>query len=672
DRVKPTAIRNAEFNLGGPLIGEDLAFSINGRYIYFDGWLNGIRRFNPSNIAFTDSTGKFNISRDPSGKGNGSIVPMNWSERKYGQGKLTWRIASLLKLNYNFIYDDNTAKAYSRDYFLNPDGIGKNFARSTTQIAQLTHTLSQNTFYTLGASLFDKDVKYYLYEDPQDPSYIHPKLLTRDDPFSFLTGGTDLNRFHRSTKTMLAKLDLSSQIDNQNLVKIGVEARQHKVFLESFTLQPIQQQSDINLSKDNPFIKTEIPDISSNNHNVYEHKPLELSAYIQDKMEFKDIILNLGIRFDYFKPDGVVLVDESDPSIYNPIKPSNRFNDRNGNGVQDPGEPTKTVEERRAYWYEKARAKYKFSPRIGAAFPITDRGVVHFSYGHFFQIPRFERLYENPDFKLGFGTGNQGLVGNADLEPEQTINGELGIQQQLTDDIVVDLTAYIRDIRNLTGTRADEIVIFGGSAKYSKYVNSDFGFVKGIIFSLDKRFSNRFSARLDYTYQVARGSASDPQQSRNAIAGGALPEIQLTPLDWDQRHTLNVTASYSAPHWGVSFIGRYGTGTPYTPRRSTDITALLTNGQTKPQFLNIDGRAFYEFTIDRLKIIWYVRAFNILDRKNEVGVFDDTGRATFTTDEARTLLLNPAQRVNSIDDFYRIPVFYSEPRRIEFGLNLEF
>ena len=166
---------------------------------------------------------------------------------------------------------------------------------------------------------------------------------------------------------------------------------------------------------------------------------------------------------------------------------------------------------------------------------------MHFSYGHFFQVPRFERLYENPDFKIGFGTGNQGVVGNADLEPEQTINAEIGLQQQLTADLSVDVTAYLRDIRGLTGTRADEIVVFGGSAKYSKYVNSDFGFVKGIVLTLNKRFGGGFSATLDYTYQVAKGSASDPQEARNAVAGGSLPEVQLTPLGWDQRHTLNVT-----------------------------------------------------------------------------------------------------------------------------------
>ncbi|HTY36464.1 MAG TPA: TonB-dependent receptor [Bacteroidota bacterium] len=672
NKFDPTAIRNFEGNISGPVFGDNLTFFANGRFIHFGGYLNGTRKYNPQNIAYTDSTGALHLSRDPSGIGDGATVPMNSSERKYGQGKLTWHISPTLKASYNIIYDNNVAQAYDRMYLYDPDGKGKNYTVSSTQIFQLSHTLSANTFYTIGASYFDKDFKYYLYENPYDPRYVHPKVAIPLDGFSFQTGGTDLNRFQRSTQTALVKIDLSSQISQSNLIKLGVEYRHHKVFYESMTLQPIDSETDINLASGNPFISTKIPDISSQYHDIYTHRPIEFSGYAQDKMEFKDLIINIGVRFDYFSPDGVVLADPSDPSIYNPIKPNNRFDDANGNGIQDPGEATKTVADRRAYWYKKASTKFQVSPRFGAAFPITERGVVHFSYGHFFQVPRFEYLYQNPDFKLGLGTGNQGLIGNADLAPEQTTNAELGVSQQLTEDLAVDMTAYIRDIRNLTGTRADEILVFGGSASYSKYVNSDFGFVKGIVVSLTKKFVGGFSATADYTYQVARGSASDPTEARNAVTSGALPEVQLVPLGWDQRHTLNATFSYNASHWGTSFIGQYGTGTPYTPRRSTDITSLLTNSQTKPQFLNIDGQAFYAVDFEPLRFVIFLRVFNLLDTRNEVGVFDDTGRAGFTTDEARTLKTNPLQAVNTVEAWYRIPTYYSEPRRFEFGVNMEF
>ena len=70
--------------------------------------------------------------------------------------------------------------------------------------------------------------------------------------------------------------------------------------------------------------------------------------------------------------------------------------------------------------------KRRLVPRIGLAFPISANGVVHFSYGHFLQLPRYEYLYENPRFKLGVNSGNAGLFGNSDLEPQKTVKGEIG------------------------------------------------------------------------------------------------------------------------------------------------------------------------------------------------------------------------------------------------------
>jgi hypothetical protein len=234
------------------------------------------------------------------------------------------------------------------------------------------------------------------------------------------------------------------------------------------------------------------------------------------------------------------------------------------------------------------------------------------------------------------------------------------------------VTAYLRDIRGLTGTSGDQIIVFGGSSTYSRYTNSDFGFVKGIIFTLKKSFAGGLSATVDYTFQVARGTASDPQQARNAIAGGAQPNIQLTPLAWDQRQTLNLTGNYSASTWGVSAIAQYGTGFPYTPQSTQDISTILTNSQVKPDFFSVDLRAYYEFVIDPFKLVAFVRVFNLLDKRNEVNVFRDTGRAGYTLNEALAAATNPAQRVNTLDQWFTVPSHYSEPRRVEFGLNLEF
>ncbi len=85
------------------------------------------------------------------------------------------------------------------------------------------------------------------------------------------------------------------------------------------------------------------------------------------------------------------------------------------------------------------------SPRFGIAYPITDRGVIHFSYGHFFQIPTFRQLYgandgtdtSNPDLEVATTSGNSTFLSNADLKPQRTVQYEIGLSQQVTTDLGV-------------------------------------------------------------------------------------------------------------------------------------------------------------------------------------------------------------------------------------------
>jgi outer membrane cobalamin receptor len=698
NKFKVNNIRNIEGNVSGPILSDKLSFFANARYIYFNGYEKGYRYYNPWNYSILPSGGNALVSVVPNGIGDSSVVPMDWSERYYAQGKLTWHISSLMKLNVDYIYDDRKNKKYDRAYFYNPDGKGNEYNLSNTMIFQFNHSLSSSTFYTISGSYFLKDYKYYLYDlkyqdstlangdhiqnevvDPYGSHYVYPELSVTPS-YSFMTGGTDPNKSHRSTATGLIKFDLTSQIDEMNMVKFGVEYRSHLIKNESITLTQASSQTGfdyINVPQSIAYMRTEIPDITAPGHDYYEHRPQEFSGYLQDKMEFKNIIINIGVRFDYFDPDGYVLNDShpdandplhymytvDDPSIDNPIREEHRLKS-NGDTV--------SLAERETYWYKRASAKYAVSPRIGVSFPITDRGIVHFSYGHFFQIPRFERLYENPRFKLSQATSdNMGTVGNADLKPEQTVSAELGVQQQLSEDVSFDLTAYMRDIRGLTGTQGDNIPVFGGG-EYYRYSNSDFGIVKGIVLTIDKRFSSGVTARVDYTYQVAKGTASDPQQAQNARAGGALPDVEMVSLDWDQRHTLNVSLNYSASVWGISSIIQYGSGSPYTPalQYSGEVSTMVTNSQTKPSTFNCDLRAYYEITFRPAKLVLFARVFNVFDTRNQTNVYTSTGRSDYSLDAinaAKTQML-----VNTVDQWFNDPSRYSEPRRIEIGMNLEF
>ncbi len=707
DHVKPYETRNFEGNFYGPLIKDKLFFNVNTRYIKFTGANYGQRRFNPGTVINTDLGELYILGTDYSkdstlvymdlpdekkldpdtlnhyisrlrenhkdGEGDGEWISINHNRKLYMQAKLQYRHSPTLDMSLTSILDDMKIKQYRNNGIMKyvPDGIADEYNRGLINIFRLTKTLSSRAFFNIGGTYTFKKEKFYLYENLFDPRYVHP-YVGIPLPYSFQTGGTENTNAWRTTNTFLGKLDFTAQVTKTHLVKAGLEYQQHDWDIDFISLTPMEEQTDINLLYDSPYINTRALDVSTVYRTTAGGKPYEFSGYIQDKMEFSEFIINIGLRFDYFEPDGKILSDPSDPNIYSPIRPENRYKDLNENGVQDEGEPDVLFAERQEYWYKDSKSKFQVSPRIGAAFPFTDQTKIYFSYGHFFQMPRLELLYSNPNFQLGSGTGNVGVIGNSDLKAEKTVSGEVGIHHMITEDMGFEITGYFRDVRELTGTRSEEILLFGGSARYSKYVNSDFGFIKGIIIAFDKRFSGGWTAGADYTMQIAKGTNSDPSGARNAVAGGALPEIQMTGLNWDQRQTLNLSVSYAGKGWGGSMISQFGSGMPYTPRRSEDITALLINSQIKPATYTVDLRLYKDFNWKNYKATVFLRAFNLFDRLNEYGVFDDTGKAGETTDLQRAQSQNISEYVNTLEDFYIIPGFYGEPRRIELGMTLSF
>ncbi len=670
--VNPTSIRSVEGSLSGPIVSDKLFFYATSRYYYNTGWLYGRRIFLPTDQAY-EVSGSGGSQYFITQNGDGSFVPMNPNERLYGQGKLTYRLMQGMKVHYNFIYDGQNYKDYNHSRRLTPDNNLQRMRKGFSNTLSINHAVSASSFYNLNFSYFFKNYNQYLYKDiyTGDPS--HPTNYVDNDirqtpPYSFDVGGTDYSRFNRSTGTYSAKLDWSTQLNQELNVQFGGEFKQHRIYYHDITLYPTYV---------NGVQSVAIPFISTTENNEYLHKPQEGAFYVQSKLEAFNLIFNLGVRLDMFNPDGVILADPTDPNINNPLKPDNKFFDSNGNGVQDPGEATKTVADRQAYWYKKASVKYQVSPRIGLAFPITDKGVIHFSYGHFLQEPSYELMYTNPEFELGVGSGNQGLFGNADLKPQKTVKGEIGLQQQIGDDIAVDVTIFFEDFRNLTGTQTDEILVYGKAQSYSKYANSDFGFSKGFIIKFEKRFSGGLATNIDYTYSVTKGNASNPADARDALTGGALPETFIAPLNWDQTHTLNISVAYNkARDYGFSLIGNFYSGQPYTPgvNKNTLVTqnAFPRNSQNKPTIFNIDLRAYKDFPIGNTTLSLFAKVFNLLDLDNPTNVYDNSGSPQFSFDELDAEKINPTLYYNTLDELYTNPTFYSEPRRVEVGFSYNF
>lgn len=677
DDINPIAIRNIEGSLSGPIIKEKLFFFTNLRYYKNDGYMYGRRDFLISDRAHeVEGSGGSRYTLDQNG--DGEYVSLNPLEKVFGQAKLTYNFIPGMKLSYNFLLEDQNMKFYDGGARLTPDNNLRRFEKSYSNIFSINHAISNNSFYTLNLSYYFKDYRHYLFEDlytgdPSKPTLYEDNTIHPTPPYSFSVGGTNNNRFTRNSGTIVAKLDWATQATKEINIQFGGEFRKHRFFYKNVNVVP---QFDENGQKVTPY-NVAIPSTSTTSHDVYLHEPVEGSGYVQAKFEAFNMIFNAGVRFDVFEPDGVILNDPEDPNYRNPLKPSNQFNDLNGNGKQDPGETAKTNSDRLKYWFKDAKSKTQISPRLGIAFPITDRGVIHFSYGHFFQLPRYELLYANPDFELGVGSGNQGLFGNADLKPQKTVKGEIGLQQQIGDNIAIDVTMFFEDFRNLTGTQTDEILVFGRAQSYSKYSNSDFGFSKGIIVKFAQRFADGLATNIDYTYSITKGNASNPADARNALVGGALPETFIAPLNWDQTHTLNVSVAYSKPgDYGFSIIGNLFSGQPYTPsvNKNTRVTqnAFPRNSDRKPTIFNIDLRAYKDFTIGNSVLTFFMKVYNLLDSDNATGVYGDSGDPYFSFSKYEAERIKPTLYNNSLDDLYNNPTFFSDPRRVELGVSYNF
>lgn len=681
DDINPFSVRNFEGSLSGPIVSEKLYFFTNFRYLYNDGYIYGKRVYLPTDIAFElDGSGgnEYFVTQS----GDNKFVSMNSSENYFGQGKLTYRMLPGLKLSYNFLYDKREYQDYDYGSYnlLTPDNNLHKFEESYSNIFAINHAISDNSFYTLNLSYYYKDFHMYLFEDiytgdPSNPTKYVDNDIRQRPAHNFNVGGTNDQRFERSSGTFSAKLDWASQLNKEINLQFGGEFKRNEIYFHDITLAPRTDESGQRVF---PY-DVVVPPITSLDNDEYRHNPIEGAAYVQAKFEAFSIIFNAGVRFDIFDPDGKILADPSDPNIVNPLKPSNRFNDLNGNGVLDAhlGETVKTVANREQYWFKDATVKTQLSPRLGLAFPISDAGVIHFSYGHFFQLPRYQYLYENPEFEIADGSGNVGLMGNADLKPQKTVKGEIGLQQQVAEDMAIDFTVFFEDFRDLSGTQNAEILVFGGDKTYSKYQNSDFGFSRGFIVKFTKRFGGGFATNIDYTFSETKGNASNPADARNAITGGAIPETFIAPLDWDQAHTLNISAAYTKINdYGFSIIGNFYSGQPYTPgvNKNTRVTqnGFPRNSDNKPSQFKIDMRVYKDIMIDDFKLTIFAKVFNLLDSENPVNINTDSGDPFFSFTKLEAEKINPVLLNNTLDEFYTNASFFSEPRRVELGVSFNF
>ncbi len=640
---------NGEFTLGGPVpVLPAGSFFATGRLFTTDGWLYGERRMriedtvpiqefiHQARQTSSDQETLIGIHvPDSLQTGDGAHVPMNPRQKYAFHTSLSTRPVQALKVGYALFLSNQQRKFYQDSRRFAPDGQPTVFERGQNHILSFTHTLAPSVFYRMVLSFQRDKQTRFLFENPLDLRYQGLAYGAN----GFLFGGTSNGHTKTTQDLYLAKADFTSQVNRFNLIEFGFEFRHHNVKtrdLVAISDGPVYEEPNLR-----------IPSSNTAGNDAYTQTPREISAYLQDKIEVDEIILNAGLRFDHWNPNSRVPVDPE--AITNPE-----------DGI------------RLATDFEASEASFQLSPRIGLAFPISVAGVLHVSYGHFFQIPRFSYMFTNSEFEVKLGD-LETLMGNANLKPEQTIAYEIGLQQALAPKWKFELTVYYKDIKNLLG---QEIITTRDKKIYARYINRDYGNTRGIVLSLIRQYQENLGATLDYTYQIARGNASDP----NAVFFDHQTnppresEKQVLPLDWDQRHTINGTLIIgNASNWALSLIGRYHTGQPYTPTDpGSALAEQFENSERKPTQLSLDLNFSKRLQWGRVQLRLFAKAYNLLDRLNADRVYTSTGNPAHpyrTIGETEVLLQNPNFSLQEID---LRPDFYAEPRRLIAGIEFNF
>jgi outer membrane receptor protein involved in Fe transport len=311
------------------------------------------------------------------------------------------------------------------------------------------------------------------------------------------------------------------------------------------------------------------------NRNVFHTYNPEAYWYMQDRWEYEGMVVNYGLRWDMFSPGSAAAIELANDDVNSNV------------------------------------TKYKtaFQPRLGFAFPITERDGFHFHYGRFVQFPSREYLFASQD-----PIGNNGILGNPNLEPETTIQYSAGIKHQFTDFIAGQFSLYSKDIYDLIA--ATQVTDVSTGQTLSRYINKAYASARGIEMTLEKRYSDHYSFMFSYTYSFADGVASDTEFGSNPEGLAYLPNQEL-PLDWDQRHTANLLLRLAEPGvWSTSFTFSYGSGLPWTPedRFAKRQDPMLENSMRLPSTYDLTVQFERNINFYGKRLSLQLQGFNLINQ----------------------------------------------------------
>ncbi len=570
-----------------------------------------------------------------------SYLPNSGSGGHTLQGKLKFEITPEVKLTASGLYDVREFNNYGGSLRFVPGAIEVDNRDGRSLSVQLSHNINSGTFYTLTFGQFHRsfgshqpgkvwdplnktfeenayDPELSFEQNQEEGRIRNPAQQAYNDTTYDVAGDNNFWTTRNST-TSIFKGVFASQVTENHQVQTGIE----------FSTNHLYNLGTTNYGSSNLYME------------YYDVTPTSISLYAQDKMEYEGMIVNAGLRYDIYNPDGISPKDPLDPLELNEDDGTIKLDyDTYNVGlpvIKDPVE---------------ASTKHMIAPRLGISFPVTDRAKLHFTYGHYYQIPRGDDLYENLSFDM---RGAIRRRGNPNLEPERTIAYEVGIAQQFTDDLTFDITGFTKDIDNLVSSVHVDI-----TNDYSYFINDIYGRVQGVELTIRKwrTGGGPVSGMLSYTYSVAKGKGS----SRNL---GYLtyyrqqPEVtESHPLAWDQRHIVSAALDVQLPFTSaVNFVGRYASGLPYTPNPRAPIKPAI-NSKRYPATYNVDALVSKRSRLGGITYTFFADIRNIFNTKNLDNLLD-----AVTYDRYGIPLT--AQKHSS-------PASWSSPRLIMVGVSLDF
>jgi hypothetical protein len=502
------------------------------------------------------------------------------------------------------------------------------------------------------------------------------QVITETDPYGvFYSYGWAYGLYQRREDDALnLDFDITSQLGN-NLLEFGAGVEKHTVRgYSSFVYH---------IDGDYPAIDPQLASIGSHptiSELLRPREPIIAYAYLQDRLELEDLVLNLGLRLDYYDYKTWELRDISFP--YGAGLDPDKFD------IED---------------FKQTDPEVELSPRIGIGFPVTATTVFHANYGRFIQRPELTDMYGGPfdwDTYLNF---DPQYVQNGSIRREETTSYELGFRQAFGNTSAIDINLFYRNIKGLVnrqntkwqGTEGGEL----GNAITP--FNSDFGTNKGVTISFDARNLFYFNLSLQYTFSIAEGTGSATNSSQTAVfrnQDNLAPKV-IAPLDFDQRHTGVFTVDFYIPQgeaglwemFNITALFSFNSGRPYTPVDFWDILGDNGLSATNTGYINsaygpgsfrTDLKITKGISVGDLIISPYLWINNVFAAENAVDYWRSTG-SPYTTNHLNTESGQTTARNNFLQtgsDGYekdyasleKDPRNFGIPRQIILGLKVDF